>query len=142
MLDSTARLVGITTAIAVSDVGAEGLGFAIPIDMALGVANDLIEAGVVHHAQLGIQGETALAEADGAEYPVGVRVTRVNPGSAYEVGEGLVNDVITAIDDVPVSSMEALLTDLRTRRAGETVSMAVNRSSSPTDLIVVLDERT
>ncbi len=142
LLDSTARLVGITTAIAVSDVGAEGLGFAIPIDVALGVANDLIEAGVVHHAQLGIQGETALAEADGAEYPVGVRVTRVNQGSAYEVAGGQVNDVITAIDDVPVSSMETLLTYLRTRRAGEAVTMAVTRSSEPTDLTVVLDERT
>jgi S1-C subfamily serine protease len=142
LLDSTARLVGITTAIAVSDVGAEGLGFAIPIDMALPVANDLIEAGVVNHAQLGIQGDTALAEADGAEYPVGVRVTRVNPGSAYETAGGQVNDVITAIDDVHVSSMETLLTNLRTRRAGETVTLSVTRSANPTDLNVVLDEKT
>ncbi len=142
LLDSTARLVGITTAIAVSDVGAEGLGFAIPIDMALGVANDLIETGVVHHAQLGIQGETALAEADGAEYPVGVRVTSVSPGSAFEVAGGRASDVITAIDDAPINSMETLLTELRTRRAGEAVSMAVTRSSAPADLTVVLDERT
>jgi putative serine protease PepD len=142
LLDTTARLVGITTAIAVSDVGAEGLGFAIPIDMALDVANDLIESGVVHHAQLGIQGETALADSDGAEYPVGVRVTRVNPGSAYEAAGGQTNDVITAIDGVPVTSMETLLTDLRTRRAGEAVTMAVTRASDPTDLTVVLEERT
>jgi putative serine protease PepD len=142
LLDTTARLVGITTAIAVSDVGAEGLGFAIPIDMALDVANDLIESGVVHHAQLGIQGETALADSDGAEYPVGVRVTSVNPGSAYEAAGGQTNDVITAIDGVPVTSMETLLTDLRTRRAGEAVTMAVTRASDPTDLTVVLEERT
>jgi hypothetical protein len=38
--------------------------------------------------------------------------------------------------------METLLTDLRTRRAGETVSMAVNRSDDPTELTVVLEERT
>jgi S1-C subfamily serine protease len=110
--------------------------------MALGVANDLIEDGVVHHAQLGIQGETALAESDGAEYPVGVSVTSVNPGSAYEAADGQVNDVITAMDGVPITSMEALLTELRARRAGETVSMAVNRSSDPTDLTIVLGERT
>jgi S1-C subfamily serine protease len=141
LLDSTARLVGITTAIAVSDVGAEGLGFAIPIDMALDVANDLIETGVVHHAQLGIQGETALAESNGAEYPVGVRVTSVNTSSAYEEAGGRVNDVITSLDEIPITSMETLLTELRTRRAGETVSMAVTRSSAPTDLTVVLGER-
>jgi S1-C subfamily serine protease len=110
--------------------------------MALDVANDLIEAGVVHHAQLGIQGETALAGADGAEYPVGVRVSSINPGSAYEAAGGRVNDVITALDGVPINSMETLLTDLRTRRAGETVSLAVNRSDDPTELTVVLQERT
>jgi serine protease Do len=141
LLDSAARLVGITTAIAVSDVGAEGLGFAIPIDTALDVANDLIEDGVVSHAQLGIQGETALAAADGAEYPVGVRVTNVTADSAYDLGGGQTNDVITALDDVPVISMETLLTELRTRRAGETVGMAVTRADADTELIVTLDGR-
>ena len=101
------QLVGITTAIAVSDVGAEGQGFAIPVDTALDVANDLIEDGVVSHAQLGIQGETALAEADGAEYPVGVRVTNVTTDSAYDQGGGQTDDVIT-LDDILVTSMETL----------------------------------
>jgi putative serine protease PepD len=141
LLDSAARLVGITTAIAVSDVGAEGLGFAIPVDTALNVANDLIEDGVVSHAQLGIQGETALAEADGAEYPVGVRVTNVTTDSAYDQGGGQTNDVITALDDVPVTSMETLLTELRTRRAGEVVAMAVTRADAGTELTVTLDGR-
>ncbi|HWL48666.1 MAG TPA: trypsin-like peptidase domain-containing protein [Acidimicrobiia bacterium] len=141
LLDSAARLVGITTAIAVSDVGAEGLGFAIPIDTALDVANDLIEDGVVSHAQLGIQGETALAEADGAEYPVGVRVTNVTPDSAYDLGGGQTNDVITTLDEVSITSMDTLLTELRTRRAGETVSMAVTRADADTELTVTLDGR-
>jgi putative serine protease PepD len=66
----------------------------------------------------------------------------VNPGSAYEAAGGQTNDVITAIDGVPVTSMETLLTDLRTRRAGEAVTMAVTRASDPTDLTVVLEERT
>jgi S1-C subfamily serine protease len=69
-------------------------------------------------------------------------VTDVSPASAYEDAGGRVNDVITALDGVSITSMETLLTDLRTRRAGETVSMAVNRSDDPTDLTVVLDERT
>ena len=141
LLDGAARLVGITTAIAVSDVGAEGLGFAIPIDTALGVANDLIADGVVQHAQLGIEGETAFAEADGAEYPVGVLVTNVTSGSAYEAGGGHDSDVITALDGVTVTTMETLLTELRTRRAGETVEMAVTRGEADIDLTIVLDGR-
>ena len=141
LLDSAARLVGITTAIAVSDVGAEGLGFAIPIDTAIDVANDLIEDGVVSHAQLGIQGETAFAEADGAEYPVGVQVTDVTSDSAYDLGGGQTNDVITALDGVPITSMDTLLTELRTRRAGEMVTIAVTRADADANLAVTLDGR-
>ena len=138
LLDNDARLVGITTAIAVSDVGAEGLGFAIPIDMAIGVANDLIESGVVNHALLGIQGRTAYAEQDGAEYPVGVVVTNLSSVSAYEDAGGHVNDVITALDEVPITTMDTLLTELRTRRAGEDVTLAVTRSESAVDLVINL----
>ncbi|HSO49616.1 MAG TPA: trypsin-like peptidase domain-containing protein [Acidimicrobiia bacterium] len=138
LLDISARLIGITTAIAVSDVGAEGLGFAIPIDMAIGVANDLIESGEVTHGVLGIQGETFHVEQGGAEYPVGVLVTDVSTGSAYELGGGQVNDVITAIDGVPITTMEALLTEMRTKRSGDEVTVAVSRSDSDVDLTISL----
>ncbi len=141
LLDDAARLIGITTAIAVSDVGAEGLGFAIPIDMAIEIANDLIESGEVHHGQLGITGATAQAAEEGAEYPVGVVVDGVETGSAYEAGGGQVNDVITSLDGVPVTTMEALLTEMRRKRAGQTVTVGVTRAESPTDLEITLGER-
>jgi putative serine protease PepD len=141
LLDNDARLVGITTAIAVSDVGAEGLGFAIPIDMAIGVANDLIETGLVSHALLGIQGGTAFAEQDGASYPVGVQVSSVQSPSAYGSGGGQVNDVITALDEVPVTTMDALLTLMRTKRAGDVVTVAVTRADSSVDLEITLGEQ-
>lgn len=141
LLDNDARLVGITTAIAVSDVGAEGLGFAIPIDMAIGVANDLIETGVVSHALLGIQGRTAFAEQDGASYPVGVQVSDVPSPSAYANGGGQVNDVITALDEIPVTTMDTLLTLMRTKRAGDVVTVAVTRADSSVDLDITLGEQ-
>lgn len=138
LLNSSAHLIGITTAIAVSDVGAEGLGFAIPIDMAIGVANDLIEDGEVNHAMLGITGKTAHAEQGGADYPVGVIVDGVNAGSPYELGGGEVNDVITTLDGKPITTMEELLTELRTKRAGDEVSIAVLRADSDVDLAITL----
>ncbi|MGH8913525.1 MAG: S1C family serine protease [Acidimicrobiia bacterium] len=138
LLDSSARLIGITTAIAVSDVGAEGLGFAIPIDLAIGIANDLIETGEVNHALLGITGQTAHAEQGGAQYPVGVSVDSVVSGSAYEQGGGQINDVITTLDGTPITTMEELLTLLRTKRSGEEVSIAVLRADSEVDLMITL----
>jgi S1-C subfamily serine protease len=138
LLDGSGRIIGITTAIAVSDVGAEGLGFAIPIDMAIAVANDLIEDGTVSHALLGIQGQTIYAEQGDAEYPVGVVVDSLTTDSAYELGGGQVNDVITAIDDMPVTTLDALLTALRTKRSGDEVTVAVSRTDADLDLIITL----
>ena len=139
LLDENARLIGITTAIAVSDIAAEGFGFAIPIDMAIGVADDLIEFGEVSHALLGIQGGTYLAEDSGAEFPVGVLVEDLSPGgSAYGTAGGQVSDVIVALDGEPVDTLEQLLTVLRKRRAGEEVSLAVERAESNLDLTVTL----
>jgi putative serine protease PepD len=140
LLDSSARLIGITTAIAVSDVGAEGLGFAIPIDLAIEIANDLIEFGVVRHGLLGISGGTAHAEQDGAQYPVGVLVEDMEPESAYAAAGGQVNDVITSLDGVPVITMEGLLTEMRRKRAGEVVSVSVSREDSGIELDVTLGE--
>ena len=139
LLDGNARLIGITTAIAVSDVGAEGLGFAVPIDMATGVIADLIADGAVRHALLGINGQTAFALREGAEFPVGVIVTDTLSGSAYEDSGGHVNDVITSIDDVPVDTIDELLTRLRFMRAGDTASLEILRGNESLELEATMD---
>lgn len=138
LVDAEGRLIGITTAIALSDVGPADLGFAVPIDIAIGVANDLIETGEVHHALLGIQGETAWANEDGAEYPVGVLVNSVTDGSAYQTAGGRVNDVIVEVDAQPVNTIDSLLAQLRRLREGDAVSVRILRSDTQTTLDVTL----
>jgi serine protease Do len=87
---------------------------------------------------LGIQGETVHVEQGGAEFPVGVLVNNVESGSPYELGGGQVNDVITSLDGVPITTMDTLLTVLRTKRAGDTVTVAVSRAESDLDLEIIL----
>lgn len=140
LLDSGARLIGITTAIAVSDVGAEGLGFAVPIDMVVGVVNDLIENGRVDHALLGIRGDTAFAEAGNAEYPVGVIVTGILDASAYAAAGGQVNDVITAIAGDPVVTLDEMLTRIRMLRADDIVTITILRGDSETQLTATMGQ--
>lgn len=134
LLDAGARLIGITTAIAVSDVGAEGLGFAIPINMAVGVVTDLINDGTVRHALLGIRGETAFAADGEAEYPVGISVTGILENSSYESAGGQINDVVTAIAGEPVTTLDQMLTKIRLLRAGDVVTVTVLRSDTETQL--------
>jgi putative serine protease PepD len=138
LVDASGRLVGITTAIAVSDVGPSDLGFAVPADIAIPVANDLIETGEVRHALMGIQGETAWAEENGAEFPVGILVNDVSQQGAYEVAGGQINDVIVAIDDVTVNTIDALLARLRRLREEDTVPVRILRSDASTTIDVTM----
>lgn len=138
LVDSAGQLIGITTAIAVSDVGPEGIGFAVPVDIAVGVANDLIDNGEVRHALLGIVGATAWADQDGAEFPVGVLVEEITPGSAYEQAGGRLNDVLVAVDGDPVRTIDGLLARLRRLRAGDTVPVRILRNEGETTLEVTM----
>ena len=138
LVDASGQLIGITTAIAVSDVGAEGLGFAVPVDIAVGVANDIIENGAVEHALLGIDGSTAWAQQSEAEFPVGVLVTSLTNNSAYEEAGGQINDVIIEVDGQAVKSIDALLSRLRRYRAEDTIPIRILRSDDETTLDVTM----
>lgn len=138
LADAQGRLIGITTAIAVSDVGSVDLGFAVPVEIALGVANDLISDGVVRHALLGINGDTAWAEENGAEFPVGILVNGVTGDGAYDLGGGQINDVIVEIDGYPVNTFETLLARLRRFREGQTVPVRILRGDANTTLDVTM----
>lgn len=138
LVDAAGQLVGITTAIAVSNVGPADLGFAVPTEIAIGVANDLIETGEVRHALLGINGTTAYAEEGGAEYPVGILVEGITSGAAYEASGGRINDVIVALDGEPVNTLDSLLARLRRLRAGQAVPVRILRSDADTTLDVTL----
>lgn len=139
LVDARARLIGITTAIAVSDVGPEGIGFAIPIDLAIGIATDLIENGEVAHARLGVRVTTVWAE-DVAEYPVGVGVESLSGDSAYEASGGQINDVIIEVVDTAITTEQDLLAALRRHRAGDTIEVRILRADDVLVLNIELGE--
>ncbi len=138
LVNDRGELIGITTAIGVSDVGAEGLGFAVPSDLVAGVVPDLIVDGEVRHAFLGITGTTATARAAGGFAPSGAVITDFVADSALRAAGAQVGDVIVAIDGEPVSSLDELITRLRHRRAGDSATITVERNGNRIDLDVTL----
>jgi putative serine protease PepD len=88
------------------------------------VASEIIATGEVSHAFLGITGSTAYRTTeDGGLEPVGVTVQSISSNSAA-AGAGLdENVVITAVGDVPVRTMDELITAFRRLGAGETVTL-------------------
>lgn len=140
LLDQEGKLIGITTAIGVTDVGAEGLGFAVPVDLAVSVAEDLVDDGEVRHAMLGIQGQTVSEEREVASVPLGVAVSSVMPNSAYGSAGGEVGDVIVTLDGEHVSSIQQLIAFLRMYRAGDDVVVEAIRDDNEVTFTVTLGE--
>ncbi len=142
LLDMRGTVIGITTAIAVSQVGAEGLGFAVPIDLAMRVASQLIDRGRAVHVWLGIEGRNLdVADAADAGLRGGAEVTDVRRGSPAADGGLEVGDVIVAIGDLPVPSMSGLVVALRERLPGDVVALRVVRDGVERDHQVTLEER-
>ncbi len=142
LVDSQGRLIGITSAIGVSDVGAEGLGFAIPVELVVRITNDIVENGVASHPFLGITGTTHFElAADGATIPAGVEVAEIVPGSAAEVAGLAVDDILLALDGTPLTTMEQLVVLLRFYRVGDTTELEIMHSGRVSVLSVTLLDR-
>ncbi len=130
LVDNAGAVVGINTAIrtlGASDSGGSiGLGFAIPIDAARTIAQQLIRTGYYQHAELGVN---AASVTDGKSD--GARVQNVQQGSAAAEAGILENDVITKVGTRAVGSADALIVAVRDRAIGEQVPISLVRDGRP-----------
>ena len=142
LVDGTGAVIGITTAVGVSDVGAEGLGFATPVDIARSVAEDIITQGRAVHVWLGVEGtDLDRRSADELEVRGGARVDQVVEGSpAADAGVSRL-DVIVGVGGQPVGSMAALVIALRDSDPGDEVVLDLLRGGDSRRVVVELVER-
>ena len=146
LLNQKGELIGITTAIATADVGAEGLGFAVPINLALGIVEDILDDGKVLHAFLGILGAQYFEVADdGARIFSGVVIEELyGPANdIYAIGKAgaLPGDVIKKINDINITTLDQLITILRSKRAGDRITVEILRGANTIILDFTLDLR-
>jgi S1-C subfamily serine protease len=158
LIDATGHVIGINEQIASESGGNQGLGFAVPINTAIRVMEQLKDGGQVEYAWLGIQGQTLTADiaaALGIEGE-GVLVAEVVDGSPaadaglqggtsetsvqgqpYVVG----GDVITSIDGEAVTSMEELAGTIAEKAPGDEITLTVLRDGATTEVTVTLEVR-
>ena len=112
LVDARGRLVGINSAIISPSRGNIGIGFAIPINFAASVMNSLVATGTVTRGYLGVTTETVTADvAEQLGLPKdakGVAITDISPDSPAEKAGLKRSDVILAINEKPVGSLEEL----------------------------------
>jgi len=136
LVDCAGKLVGVNAAIAtvpneagVGGGGSVGLGFAIPIDLANPIADELIRTGKPGHPTTGLQLQEippALAKASGS--PSGLFVlAATGPGAKAGLKTG---DVITAVDGAPAVSSEQIVVATLTRKVGDTLELTYVRAGT------------
>lgn len=129
LLNAKGQVIGVNSA-KIYSTGYEGLGFAIPVNVARQIADSLIESGYVKgRPQIGISIDTRFTEeiAKMNGVPYGVLVLEVSPlSAAYRAGIRA-GDIITKFNGVPVTSYEELETEKNKCKAGDTVEIELYR---------------
>ena len=129
-------------AVGVSEVGAEGLGFATPVDIARSVAEDIITQGRAVHVWLGVEGaDLDRRSAEELEVRGGARVDEVVEGSPAADAGVTRRDVIVGVGGQPVGSMAALVIALRDSDPGDEVVLDLLRDGDRRRVVVELVER-
>jgi putative serine protease PepD len=142
LVNCEGQLVGVPTAGAAvpnSGGGSIGLGFAIPVDLAKRIAEEIIATGTVTHAFFGLQTiPIPPAAAEQAGLPEGLFVQAVTPGGPAATAGLRAEDVITKIDGEPATSNVQLQELTLTKKPGDTVSIGYTRDGQSATTTVTL----
>ena len=139
--DANGEVIGIVTAKMMRD-SVEGIGFAIPINVAIGLASELIEHGyITGRPFIGITVQTVTSgHAEYYGFVEGAYVRSVSPGSAAETAGLMVSDIIIALDDTDIDSRDTLIFTMRRYNAGDSATLKVWRAGEEIELPIVFDE--
>ena len=138
LVDLAGQVIGINTAIASTSGGSIGVGFAIPIDHAKVIAQQLIDTGRASRAQLGVSIATATTVAGDTR----AVLTAVTPGGPAERAGLRPGDAIVKVGDTLVHDADALIAAIRSHRPGETVEVTYERDGSRKTVRVTLSDAT
>lgn len=141
LVDADGKLIGINTMISSYSGDYAGVGFAIPVNYAMGIATDIIEGKTPTHAMLGVSITTVNAQTAqrfGLKATTGAYINAITAGTGAADSDLQVGDIITAIDGTPVASATDVTLEVRAHNVGQTVTVTVDRNGTTQDIPVVL----
>ncbi|MBR0134921.1 MAG: trypsin-like peptidase domain-containing protein [Clostridia bacterium] len=147
LFDMNGKVIGVNSAKTViasydengEPITAEGLGFALPINLALQTASTIINEGGIQRPGIGISTITVDEEtAEQYQIPQGALVYTITENSPGHLGGLKIDDIITGADDVTISASEDLGAYVRTKSVGETIVLHVWRDGEALDVEIVV----
>ena len=143
LVDDEGKLIGINTLITSYSGNYSGVGFAIPVNYAINLAQQIIAGETPTHAQLGVSLSTvsaATASRYGLPVDAGAYVAAVTPDSGAAAAGIVPGDIVTAFDGQAVESASDLMLDVRTKNPGDTVTLTVNSGGQEKEVQVTLGD--
>jgi putative serine protease PepD len=145
LVDAAGRVIGINSAIATlggtgvdSQSGSIGVGFAIPVDEARSIAEQLIRTGRATHPAIGVSAGTVGADGNG---PRGAKLNEVSAGGAAQRAGLRAGDIIVELDGKTVDSVDQLIVRLRAFRVGDTISVRFLRAGTARTVQLTLQDK-
>ena len=140
------QLVGVNSAIATNNGGNIGIGFAIPVDMAKAVMEQLIKYGKVERGELGVYAQN-LSPALAKQFNLkpgtgGALIAQVMKGSAADKAGLKQGDVITKINGQPVTNAAMLSSYMAIQRVGTELTLEVYRNGKPMTIHAKVGKKT
>jgi serine protease Do len=144
LVNANGELIGINTAIISLYGGSVGIGFAIPINMAKDVAQQIIKFGSVHRGLMGVFVQPLtpeLAQAMGhPESFQGALIAQVNAGSPAETAGLKAGDVIMQINDTKITQAAQVKTTISLLRVGSDAKITINRDGKTMDINAIVSD--
>ena len=144
LINLKGELVGINTAIFTGRGGNIGIGFAIPINMAQRIMDQLLAHGEIQRGRIGVQIQDLtpeFAEALGTTHQRGALVAQVLPGTPAEAAGVQAGDVIVGMNGQPVVGASDLRNKVGLLRVGDAVRLTIERDGEPLTIDLAVGER-
>lgn len=141
LVNDQGQLVGISTLYSSSTESFAGIGFAIPGNYAVQIANKIISGQEVTHAYIGLSMQTVNAQnarSNGLSVNQGAYVAEVVSGSPADEAGIEKGDIIVAMDGEEITSADGMVLAVRSHDIGDTVTVTVVRGNETKDLTVTL----
>lgn len=141
LVNDQGQLVGICTLYSSSTESFAGIGFAIPGNYAVEIANKIINGEEVTHAYIGLSMQTVNAQnarSNGLSVNQGAYVAEVVSGSPADEAGIQKGDIIVAMDGEEITSADGMVLAVRSHEIGDTVTVTVVRGTETKDLTVTL----
>jgi Do/DeqQ family serine protease len=144
LVNARGELIGINTAIFSQTVGAQGIGFAIPITLALDIMQQIIEHGEVSRGWLGVEGTELSARAARATGIPGIRgalIVGVFINSPADMAGIRAGDIVVGVNGNPVLGIRDLLDQITLHKPGEEIEVTIYRGTQKLNVDMKVTQR-